>query len=273
MAEVATGVLHNVGNVLNSVNVSATVVADRLRNSKVSSISRLAELLTEHAADLGTFLTEDPRGKQLPDFVAKLAKHVANEHAVQFEELDALRKNVDHIKEIVSMQQAYAKVSGVIESVAPAMLMEDALRMNAAGLEGVNVTVVREFDDVPPVDVDRHKAMQILINLIRNAKHALQDGQPQEPRLILRITRQGKETVKMQVIDNGVGIPEENLTRVFQHGFTTKPHGHGFGLHSGANASKEMGGKLSVHSDGPGHGATFTLELPSSQAIPTACAA
>ena len=66
----------------------------------------------------------------------------------------------------------------------------------------------------------------------------------------------------MEVTDNGEGIPKENLTRIFQHGFTTKKTGHGFGLHSGSNAAREMGGSLNVRSDGTGTGATFILELP-----------
>jgi signal transduction histidine kinase len=68
--------------------------------------------------------------------------------------------------------------------------------------------------------------------------------------------------VAIIVRDNGVGILPENLTRIFGHGFTTKKDGHGFGLHSGALAAKQMNGALSVQSAGPGKGAAFTLELP-----------
>ena len=68
--------------------------------------------------------------------------------------------------------------------------------------------------------------------------------------------------MKISYIDNGIGIPADNLTRIFGHGFTTRKEGHGFGLHSGALAAKELGGALTVESDGPGKGATFTLEFP-----------
>jgi PAS domain S-box-containing protein len=262
MAEVATGVLHNVGNILNSVNVSATLVTDRVRGSKVSGVARLAALFQEHAADLPEFLGHDPRGRQVPAYLASLAGHLAADQQTQLEELDALRRNLEHVKEIVAMQQTYAKVAGVIEILEPAALVEDALRINAMGLAAEKVEVIKQFEPVPAVAVDRHKVMQILVNLLRNAKHALQDGRASERRMTLRVAPKGPDRVTIEVSDNGVGIAPENLTRIFQHGFTTKKDGHGFGLHSGANAAKEMGGALSAHSEGPGRGATFTLELP-----------
>jgi signal transduction histidine kinase len=78
----------------------------------------------------------------------------------------------------------------------------------------------------------------------------------------------GEGRVRVSVIDNGVGIPAENLTRIFNQGFTTRKDGHGFGLHSGALAARELGGSLHVHSDGAGQGASFTLELPLAGAAP-----
>ncbi len=267
MAEVATGVLHNVGNVLNSVNISATLISDRVRSSKAGSLGKLSVLFKEHRANLGAFLTSDPRGQRVPDFINQLAEHLVAEQSAQIEELQALCKNVDHIKEIVAMQQSYATVSGVIELIPPATLVEDALRINLDSLAKDQIEVVRAFGEVPSVSADRHKVMQILVNLIRNARHALRDARAEGRRITLGIARSGDDRVKVEVSDNGVGIPPENLTRIFQHGFTTKKDGHGFGLHSGANAAREMGGQLTVHSDGPSRGATFTLELPLSAGL------
>jgi signal transduction histidine kinase len=140
-------------------------------------------------------------------------------------------------------------------------MVEDAMRMSFTALARHQIEVVRLFESVPPVLVDRHKVLQILINLINNAKHAL-DHRPDGRRLTLRIIRHDTERVRVEVTDNGTGVPPEILNRIFSHGFTTKKTGHGFGLHSGANAAKEMGGSLSVRSDGEGTGATFVLELP-----------
>jgi len=174
----------------------------------------------------------------------------------------SLTKDVGHIKDIVAMQQSYAMVSGVVEAVPVVELVEDALRMNASAFVRHDVQVVREFAPVPPVTVDKHKVLQILVNVLRNAKYACDGtGQP-DKRVTLRVALNGANLVKIEIADNGVGIPAENLTRVFQHGFTTRKHGHGFGLHSAALAAKELGGALKARSDGPGLGATFTLEIP-----------
>jgi C4-dicarboxylate-specific signal transduction histidine kinase len=270
MAEVATGVLHNVGNVLNSVNVSATVIQDRMLKSKLSSLINTADLLRAHADGLAAFLSEDPRGKLVPGFIVKLASYLAAEQEETIKELSVLARNIEHIKEIVIMQQSYAKMSGVAEILSPAQLVEDALRMNEAALARHSVKVVREFAEVPPVSIDKHKALQILVNLIRNAKYALDHSTMDEKQLTIRVKAPGPDKVSIVIQDNGVGIPEENLVRIFQHGFTTKRDGHGFGLHSGALAAKEMGGNLSVHSDGIGKGAQFTLELPISRTIQAA---
>jgi C4-dicarboxylate-specific signal transduction histidine kinase len=260
MAEVATGVLHNVGNVLNSVNVSSTLLADRLRKSRALNVTRAAELLRERNGDLARWLTEDERGKMLPGYLSDLGNHLATEHSEMTTELELLVKNVEHIKEIVAMQQNYAKVSGFIELLPLEKLVEDALQMNAAAFERHRIRVVRSFESVPNVRVDKHKVLQILVNLLRNAKYAM--DATIERRLDLRIERAGTEAVRIIVRDTGCGIPEENLTRIFSHGFTTKKDGHGFGLHSGAIAAKEMGGILTAESEGAGRGATFVLELP-----------
>jgi PAS domain S-box-containing protein len=263
MAEVATGVLHNVGNVLNSLNVSSSVIASGLKMSKAESLRKVGVLLRDHQSDLKSFLTHDPKGKRVPEFIASLSRHAVEERERLLQEVTALQNNIDHIKDIVSMQQTYATMVGVVETLDPIMLMEDSLRMNAGALIRHEVRVVREFQTVPPILGEKAKILQILVNLIRNAKYACDEtGQPDKV-LTLRIAS-APTTGRTQLIvtDNGVGIAPGNLTRIFGHGFTTRSNGHGFGLHSSANAAREMKGTLTVHSDGPGRGATFTLELP-----------
>jgi PAS domain S-box-containing protein len=262
MAEVATSVLHNVGNVLNSVNVSSSLISDKVRNSKVTNLVKAIELLRANASNLAAFLSEDAKGRQLLDYLFGLAEHLSAEQTETLKELKSLAGNIDHIKEIVAMQQNYAKVLGVLESLPVADLVEDALRLNSGAMERHHVTVLREYSEVPPILVDKHKVLQILVNLIRNAKYALDDRGHSEKLLTLRIASNGNNTVKIAVIDNGIGIPAEHLTRIFEHGFTTRKEGHGFGLHNGALAAKDLGGSLAAQSDGPGKGAVFTLELP-----------
>jgi PAS domain S-box-containing protein len=262
MAEVATAVLHNVGNVLNSVNISASLVADKVMNSKTAKLAKAADLLREHTADLPAFLTNDPKGSKLPAYLATLADCLAAEQNEILAEIASLCANIEHIKEIVAMQQAYAKVAGLQENLQATDLIEDALRLNAGAVERHHVQIIREYAETPSLLVDKHKVLQIMVNLIRNAKYALEDRSPEDKRVILRTELGENDTVKISVIDNGVGIAPENLNRIFEHGFTTRQTGHGFALHSGALAARQMGGSLTCHSDGPGQGAAFTLELP-----------
>jgi PAS domain S-box-containing protein len=261
MAEVATSVLHNVGNVLNSVNVASSCMAESLKKSKAASLSKVVALLREHEADLGAFISSDPQGKQIPGYLAKLADHLAGEQTAALGELAQLQKNIEHIKEIVSTQQSCARVSGVAERVKAMDLVEDALRMNASSLSRRDIQILKAFEELPPVMTQKHKVLQILVNLIRNANQACDESGHSDNRLTLRVAR-NQNGVSISVSDNGVGIPPENLTRIFAHGFTTKKDGHGFGLHGAALAAKELGGSLSVRSEGVGRGATFILELP-----------
>ena len=262
MAEVATDVLHNVGNVLNSVNVSAGLVNDKIRASRVPGLAKATALMSEHPDDLGTFITQDERGKQLPGYLTKLAEHLANEHADVLGELRHLTENIEHIKNIVSMQQSLSGVSGVTESVLISDLLDDLLKMDASSLAHRGIKVTREYDELPMLTIDKHKLTQILMNLLKNAKEALIEDQGPDPRLSVRLRALDQNRVQIEVADNAVGIPPENLLKIFAHGFTTKEHGHGFGLHGSALAAAEMGGSLTAYSDGPGRGATFTLELP-----------
>jgi signal transduction histidine kinase len=260
MAEIATNVLHNVGNVLNSVNVSAILASDLAQKSKADGLGRVVALMREHAHDLGEFIASDPRGKHLPVHLGHLADHLKTEQAAIVKELDSLRKNIGHIRDIVAMQQSYAKVAGVQEIVGVVDLLEDSLRMNTGALARHGVEVVRDFEGEPQVNIDKHKVLQILVNLVRNSKYACSESGLPDRRMTLSV-RSANGRARIVVADNGVGIAPENLTRIFNHGFTTRPAGHGFGLHSGALAAAELGGSLSAHSEGPGRGATFTLEL------------
>ena len=266
MSEIATNVLHNVGNVLNSVNVSAALVRDSMKDSKLGNLAKIVTMLHTHEHDLGTFMTSDPKGKQVPVYLAKLSEHLLADQEATRRELDLLGKNVEHIKEIVAMQQSYANVSGVKEIVNVHDLVEDSLRMNLGALDRHGVKVARDYQEVPQLNVEKHKILQILINLLRNAKYACDDSGRADKKITVRVAR-GDEWLKISVVDNGVGIPHENLIRIFNHGFTTRSNGHGFGLHGGALAARELGGSLTVQSDGPGQGATFTLSLPMPLAV------
>jgi signal transduction histidine kinase len=268
-AEIANNVLHNVGNVLNSVNISAGLIGARMRDSKDQNLAKAIQLMNEHATDLGDFLTRDEKGKTLPGYLNKIVATLAAEKQIIAKELASMTRSIDHIKEIVATQQSYSGKANLVEPVQIKDLMEDALRMNTASIERHQITVVKDFADVPLLLLDKHLVLQILVNLIGNAKQAMDAVPDRSHQLTLRmyITEPtGGPRLTMRVEDNGEGIAPENQARLFAHGFTTRKNGHGFGLHSCAMAAKEMNGTMTAHSDGLGHGAAFALELPVSRA-------
>ncbi len=274
MAEVATGVLHNVGNVLNSVNVSTNVLADSVRKSKSASIRKVADLLEANKADLPGFFSAGGKGHMVPGYLATLAQQLESEQEGRLSEIEQLTKNVAHIRDIVAMQQDYAKVTGVMEDFAPRALIDEALRMTGADLQSSSVKVaVACPGNLPHVSTDRHKVLQILVNLITNANQAMDGTAPEKRALEITVSPNDGAHAAIVIRDTGCGIAEEDLTRVFNHGFTTKPRGHGFGLHGAANAATEIGGSLTGTSDGLGKGAVFTLTLPLTTAAITQKAA
>ena len=265
MAEIANNVLHNVGNVLNSVNVSASLIAERMRNSKDQNLARAIQLMNDHGTDLGEFFTHDEKGKTLPGYLNKIVATLAAEKQGIHKELESITRSIDHIKEIVATQQSYAGASSLIGPVQIADLMEDALRMNTASIARHQITVVKDFADLPLLLLDKHLVLQILVNLVANAKQAMDSVADRSHELTLRtqiIDPESGARLRIRIEDNGEGIAPESLPRLFTHGFTTRKNGHGFGLHSCALAAIEMRGTMTAHSDGLGTGAAFTLELP-----------
>lgn len=261
MAEVATSVLHNVGNVLNSVNVSANMLRQRVDVSAIGTLEKATSVIEEHESDLSHFFAHDPRGRHFPRLMNQLLLSFKNERDQQLHELGYLTDNIDHIKEIISMQQSAARQSGMTEPLDPVELFEDAIRINDPELKSHGVQVVRNFTDLPQIESSKHEVLQILVNLIRNARQAVGMSVSSESTIKVSVF-EDTSCVHFQVQDSGVGIVPENLNRIFRHGFTTKATGHGFGLHSCANTAQELGGSLTVKSDGTGHGATFELILP-----------
>ncbi|MBB2887081.1 MULTISPECIES: DAHL domain-containing protein [Pseudomonas] len=262
MAEIATNVLHNVGNVLNSVNVSAELITRKLSTSKTLGLGKAVKMINEHAEDLGQFMTHDEKGKLLPLYFNQLVDSIAAEQSSIVDELAQLTKSIDHIKDIVATQQAYAGAARLVEPLNVVDLFEDALRMNSGALSRHHVTVIKDYQATPTIIGDKHRLLLILINLISNAKYAMSRVSDHERRMTLGVRIIDNATLRFSVEDQGEGIAAENMTRIFNHGFTTRKEGHGFGLHSCALAAVEMNGHLSVHSDGPGQGAVFTLEIP-----------
>lgn len=267
MAEVATNVLHNVGNVLNSVNVSASVITGMVRASKASGLRRALALLTAQP-DRRAFLVDDPRGEKWLAYVEAAVAAVQTEQERILEELADLERNVDHIKAIVTTQQTHARRRGACELFTIAELVDDGIRLLATTMDLGTVELVEEYALAGELRADRHAVFQILMNLLTNAVQAV-GHRPEGRRIVVRVRLEGPRHVAVEVEDNGMGIARDNLTKIFGHGFTTKADGHGFGLHSSACAAGELGGRIEVHSDGVGRGAVFRLVLPLQPTTPS----
>ena len=262
MAEVAIGVLHNIGNVLNSVNVAASVADDALRQSRLPGLDRLAGMLGDQGDQLPQFYATDPRAARVPMFLDTMARHLAREHRTVREELATVLGGIEHIKTIVSTQQANARGGGLVEPISVAELVEDAITLAAAAsTKARDVEILREVQPLPVVMLDRHRVLMTLVNLIRNGLQALAQADQGHKKLILGAHAEGSMLL-WTVSDNGIGIEPDVLPRLFEHGFTTRAEGHGFGLHNAATAARSMQGSLTAHSEGAGTGATFTLSVP-----------
>ena len=261
MAEVASGVLHNVGNVMNSVNVGANIAREAVRALPVERLESVCALLDENAERLGEFFSADPAGRKVQEYLRKLGQSLVTDKQRIHEEIDRVLHHLEHMKKVIAAQQSYAKVNGMTEVCTLQEIAEAAISISESGLRNHGIEVVRQFADVGPVLVDRHGIIQILINLISNAKHALKAKEAGNR--VLTITMGEHENkLRLEVRDNGIGIPRDHLTKIFNHGFTTKKTGHGFGLHNCANAAQAMDGSLEALSAGPGAGATFVLCVP-----------
>lgn len=250
-AEVATGVLHNVGNGLNAVTVSAALVDQRLHGMRLERIGRLAMKLE---ADT----TLDPR---LGAFAHAVFKSLDEEREAALTEIRTLRQSVDHVAATVATQQRWAHKAGVTEVVDVPEMVNEVLGMIGLG-KHQDIEVTLDIPDLPPVITDRHRIIQIVSNLLANAKDSVKLNVEALRRIRVTVRLDSSDSLKISVTDTGTGIDPTNLDRVFQHGFTTKPQAHGFGLHASALTAKELDGELNAYSPGRGQGATFVLCLP-----------
>ena len=265
MAEVAANVLHNVGNALNSVNVSAVLISEKISKSEIPNLHKLADMIKNHSDNLADYLTNDPQGRHIPTYLCEAGNHLSQQQDEILENLNSLIKNVDHIKDIVHSQQLYTG-TGQQNKISLPELIENAIEINNAGLERNNIEVVREYEDLGNIIVDKQRVLQIIVSLIDNAEYALAESQNEPKLLKIRVVKSNVDKIKIEISDNGIGIKSENMNKIFSHGFTTKPFGHGFGLYGCQLTAKDMQGSLTVKSPGHNQGATFTLELPMKRA-------
>jgi DNA-binding LacI/PurR family transcriptional regulator len=270
MAEVAVGAMHNVGNLLNSVNVSAEQIRATATTAAGSGLKRATELILEHADELPGFFARDPRASVLPTYLGKAVEALwKNLAQIQAESLD-LQEKTGLIRESIRALQEHAHgthSAGEREKLELPALVRSALDVERTHLVRWAVQVQEELDELPPLVTHRSKLLHVLVNLVKNAVEAMR-GTPEGQRvLVLRGARQDDGRIRLELKDSGEGIAPDDLKRIFSYGFTTKHDGHGFGLYTCTRYAKQLGGSLSVSSEGKGQGATFTLLLDPAGAV------
>lgn len=269
MADLATSILHNIGNVLNSVNVSLDMIKENTNQPYIHDLTTVSTILKDHQANLAHFLTEDIKGKMVPDYLMALIRKINHHYENITKEVRCLREQINHIADVVAMQETMSGISGVVEKILLSEAIETAITMCKASLDKKDINVRLEIKDPVFITTDKAKLLQILINLIQNANDALSGQQATSKDKWIRFIVEEQplnQGVTITVQDNGIGIKEEHRDQIFSFGFTTKPFGHGFGLHASALAAKELGGSLQMKSQGRGYGAEFILTLPLKQA-------
>lgn len=262
MAEVAASVLHNVGNVLNSVNVSSSLIAEKLTQSRLSDLSSLSALINENKHDLNHFIQNDDRGKHLIDYLNSLANYWKKEQVDLLTETNMLIKNIEHIRNIIATQQDFSRTYDFEQIESIEKIISESFLISGVDNPKYEIQIVKKYDNLKPTLIDKVKLLQIMVNLLQNAKDALLEVEGNSEKMLIIEIKKLKNKFSIRVIDNGVGVANENKVKIFGYGFTTKKSGHGYGLHTSAISAKEMGGELTMESKGIGYGATFILTLP-----------
>jgi signal transduction histidine kinase len=261
MADIATGTLHNVGNILNSVRISVEAIADELGRNPLRDLSRANDLIRTHEHDLGSFLAGDSRGAALMRYYLKIETPIRRVYETVSRDIRRVIDKVNDIGDVITAQQSYAGLGGLTESISIRDLVEDALTIHTIALDRDSITIVRHYENLPPINVQKSKFMHVLFNVIKNAREAMEKTPPEKKMLTISIRRDG-DHIRIAFADTGCGILPENLKRIFSYGFTTKREGHGFGLHSSANYIKEMGGLIWAESKGKDLGSAFIIKIP-----------
>jgi|AntRauTorcE11897_2_1112592.scaffolds.fasta_scaffold06060_4 signal transduction histidine kinase len=266
MADIASGVLHNVGNVLNSVNTSSSLIREKIKKSKLSNFIQANAVLRENIDEIGQFISGNPKGKKLMEYYLSLEEPMKKEQDELLRLIGRLTEKTDLINEVIAAQQNYAGASRQMEAASLSEMIDNALSLQAGSIERHSLNVKKMLNATDQAIVNRSKLIHVLVNIIKNAIESMEDNHPENKYLVIE-TWLNSDMVHLSVTDNGKGIEPEHLEKIFSHAFTTKKNGHGFGLHSSANYMTEMGGKIEVASEGLGKGATLTLFLPKHTAV------
>ena len=263
MAEMAVGILHNIGNAITPAKVSTALLIKKINNSKIRN--HIREMMTRLNNFINDPSASDPEEREqvnqivsiLPDALAEEYDHINNE-------MKRIRDKHEHIESIIHLQMRYARLTGDIETVNVNKVLLDSLEMLEDTIVKNSVTVTKELDpELPAIRIEQSKLLQVMINIVKNAVEAMRNTEPEKRsiKITSRFDSVGK-SVSISVKDSGVGFEQEAQKKLFTYGYTTKKTGSGFGLHSCANFLIAYHGSIEAKSEGSGKGAEFIINLP-----------
>mgnify|MGYP002624335237 CR=1 FL=1 len=264
MAEVATAVLHNIGNLLNGLNVSTGLLAQRIQELPIKDVPKISQLFQANKDHIGNFLTDNPKGKQVIPFLEQLGNHLSAQYEHCLQDLEAVLSQLEDVKDLVMGQEDLTRADRQLEPVSLKDLLEKAITVSQSQINKHRITIEREYETIPKMVLDKYLCLRILVNLIHHAKESMiQSGEaPHRLSLRLHFNQDQNPTVQIQIQDTGRGIAPEFLTKIFSQELSETFQDHEVGLHESALAAKNMGGCLTASSEGTGKGAIYTLTIP-----------
>lgn len=262
VSKVANGLIHNLGNLFNSINISTQALVEVVRDSKIPELLKANRLFLKNLDNIGDYVTKDPAGRYLPEFYRTVGDFLKEDLEKLNTELGDIAEKVAFIKEMISTQQDYAKSETVTRKLALNDVVDRALQIELPSMTKRGIRIEKHYQARYFVYGIKSKVLHVFLNLFKNAKEAMTGSDHEDSFLRIEISELPEHKVQVIVTDNGAGIDVANIDKMFSYGFTTKADGHGFGLYTSAEAMRQLGGSISVESDGPGHGARFRLVFP-----------
>ncbi|MDJ0835615.1 MAG: AAA family ATPase [Acidobacteriota bacterium] len=259
MADIAINVLHNLGNVLNSVVISSQAIHRNLVCTRAKGLDRAGKLMKTLVIE--DIRRQNPRADKLVRYFTTIGEVLKQEREDGLGHVRRIEERVEDIRDVIAAQERYVSGGRQAETLPLSRILDEAVGISEGVLSRHDVRVKPIVESDPVVPVQRIKLIHALINLIENAVEAMDDIPKEERTLSVHIGEENGKAV-MRFIDRGTGIPGELIEKIFSHGFTTHEKGKGFGLHTCANALAEMGGRVWAESGGVGLGATFVVTLP-----------
>ncbi len=268
IVEHAISVLHNIGNAITPLAVRLQKLHQNKVESQFSSyLQQLCSLLEQHQSDLEDFFCSS-RGQQFLPFLKQLTQTSDQQKEDELKSMDVMAHQLDHITEIIALQQKYATQQSNTEEIQISQVIDDAMEMMKPAFDKRNIIVLEEVQpELPRIQNDPNKLVQIFMNLFKNSIESIDQclRAPKEGyqgTVRVGVGTVGVDQLHIYVKDNGQGAEPESLKRAFEFGYSTKKRGSGFGLHDCANFIRFHKGTVELTSEGIGKGATITFTLP-----------